>query len=357
MGNIYDRRIRKDDDGLLDRIWEDIGDGTSEETSRDDFRDLQKRISSAGKRRRNTVTALSAGAAAAALVLFLCLPPGKVFPGAGNDTPTDMLISMGVAVSDAQVSLRMDNDISLSLSDSASVTTSEEKETYIVSSPGIEVEVGNGRILKLEVPSGRQFHLTLSDGTSVWLNSESALEYPASFDGLGSRTVRLVGEAFFEVARDENCPFIVELEGNEKIEVLGTSFNVNSYPENECNVTTLLSGSISYLQEGSDNIILRPDQQIRTGRTGDSTEVVDVESDTAIDWKGRVITFENESLPVLARRLSRMYGIEIIVGSHLSDCTFTGRISYDKGVDFITRLLTETSGISCEVRDGRIILD
>lgn len=361
MGRIYNRLIRKDQDSLLDSIWENIehgdGDCGSDSPDSEDLEDLRSRIARATEKRSKRVRLLYAGVAAAAF-LAVCFPIARIIQDPGNGTPTDRLKSMGVAVSEAQVSLIMDNDISLALSDSAEVRTCEGKEAYIVGSPGIEVEVGSGRILKLEVPSGKQFHLTLSDGTSVWLNSESVLEYPASFEGLRNRTVKLSGEAFFEVTRNEECPFIVELAEDGRIEVLGTSFNVNSYPENGCSITTLISGKIAYSMNDNENsIIIHPDQQIRAGAETGTAEVLNVETGATTDWKGGNITFDDEKLSVLARRLSRMYGIEIVVDSRVADYTFTGRISYDKGVDFITRLLEETSGIVCEIKDGKIILN
>ena len=148
------------------------------------------------------------------------------------------------------------------------------------------------------------------------------------------------------------------VENGEKIKVLGTSFNVNAYPDNENNVTTLISGMISYTQpdSGSDHI-LHPDQQISVDKTSGTAAISKVETESAVSWKGHIISFEDEKLPVLARRLSRMYGIEIIVGEHLHDQSFSGRISYDKGVEFITELIEETSGIVCEVRNGKIILN
>lgn len=361
MGRIYNRLIGKDQDGLLDSIWEDIENGDvdcgTDSPDSEDLEDLRSRIARATEKRRKSARLLYAGVAAAAF-LAVCFPLARIIQSPDNGTPTDRLKSMGVAVSEAQVSLIMDNDISLALSDSAEVRICEGKEAYIVGSRGIEVEVGGGRILKLEVPSGKQFHLTLSDGTSVWLNSESVLEYPASFEGLRNRTVRLSGEAFFEVTRNEECPFIVELAENGRIEVLGTSFNVNSYPENGCSVTTLVSGKISYsLNDSENSITIHPDQQIRAGADMGTAEVLNVETGATTDWKRGNITFDDEKLSVLARRLSRMYGIEIVVDSRVADYTFTGRISYDKGVDFITRLLEETSGIVCEIMDGKIILN
>ena len=81
------------------------------------------------------------------------------------------------------------------------------------------------------------------------------------------------------------------------------------------------------------------------------------EADSAIEKTRCRRDSDNEKLPALAKRLSRMYGIEIVVAEHLEDHAFSGRISYDKGVDFITKLIGETSGIECEIRDGRIVLN
>ena len=114
---------------------------------------------------------------------------------------------------------------------------------------------------------------------------------------------------------------------------------------------------ISYSQSDSrTDHVLQPAQQIKVDRTDGTAEISDADTDSATSWKGRIITFNDEKLPTLAKRLSRMYGIEIIVGAHLHDQSFSGRISYDRGVEFITELMQETSGIICEVRDGKIIL-
>lgn len=358
MQKIHFRKISRNEEQLLEEIWEELDSQTDDlSAGRTDIMDIRDRIHSKERRRRNIVRTIYAAGAAAALGFLLWLPlrQGSEFHG---KSPADRLISMGVTVSQAQVSLKMDNDISLTLTDSASLMRETGDETSVVYSSGIEAKVGNERMLRLEVPSGRQFHLRLADGTSVWLNSDSSLEYPASFDGHDTRTVKLSGEAFFDVARNERCPFIVELENGEKIKVLGTSFNVNAYPDNENNVTTLISGMISYTQpdSGSDHI-LHPDQQISVDKTSGTAAISKVETESAVSWKGHIISFEDEKLPVLARRLSRMYGIEIIVGEHLHDQSFSGRISYDKGVEFITELIEETSGIVCEVRNGKIILN
>ena len=119
------------------------------------------------------------------------------------------------------------------------------------------------RKLKVEVPNGRQFRLVLDDGSEVWLNAGSKLEYPATFENASERRVRIEGEAFFEIKRDTCCPFCVELGDGECIRVLGTSFNVNAYAGNGRHVTTLVTGRIGYAASaGAEEVVLEPNQQV-----------------------------------------------------------------------------------------------
>lgn len=208
-------------------------------------------------------------------------------------------------------------------------------------------------ILKLEVPAGRHFQMTLSDGTKVWLNASSTLEYPASFEGKKERRVRLTGEAFFEVSRNEKCPFYVETGNQESVQVLGTSFNINAYPENSKHFTTLVTGKISYqIEEGKEPVILSPDQQVSFDCVSGAMKVAQVDASAFAAWKDGWIYFEDETLPDLAKRLSRVYGVEIKVAERLRNYSFSGKISYERGVDYITRLMEETNGVVCEVENG-----
>ena len=205
----------------------------------------------------------------------------------------------------------------------------------------------------VRVPRGNEYRLILSDGTKVWLNASSTLEYPASFEGKKERRVRLTGEAFFEVCRNEKCPFYVETGNQESVQVLGTSFNINAYPENSKHFTTLVTGKISYqVEEGKEPIILSPDQQVSFDCVSGDMKVAQVDASAFTAWKDGWIYFEDETLPDLAKRLSRVYGVEIKVAERLRNYSFSGKISYERGVDYITRLMEETNGVVCEVENG-----
>ena len=161
---------------------------------------------------------------------------------------------MGVTISDDQVILKMGNEVVMSLDSAARIEQNTADDVAQQTAAGKKLALASERILKREVPAGRHFQMTLSDGTKVWgPNASSTLEYPASFEGKKERRVRLTREAFFEVSRNEKCPFYGETGNQESVQVLGTSFNINAYPENSKHFTTLVTGKISYqVEEGRE---------------------------------------------------------------------------------------------------------
>jgi ferric-dicitrate binding protein FerR (iron transport regulator) len=117
----------------------------------------------------------------------------------------------------------------------------------------------------MSTPKGRQFQVTLPDGTKVWLNAASSLRYPTVFTG-AERKVTVTGEAYFEVAHNERMPFVVNVNDKEEVTVLGTHFNVNAYDNEKAIHTTLLQGSVKVVNRqpavGNQQLaILKPGQQ------------------------------------------------------------------------------------------------
>ena len=121
--------------------------------------------------------------------------------------------------------------------------------------------VPDGRMQQVVVPAGQRVELRLADGTKVWLNSKSRLEYPSSF-GRRSRRVTLCGEGYFEVAHDERKPFVVET-GQYDVRVLGTTFNVYAYDNDRAAFeTALMEGSVevSSRSDASQRLVLQPNE-------------------------------------------------------------------------------------------------
>lgn len=163
--------------------------------------------------------------------------------------------------------------------------------------------------VNLNVPKGTVFDVVLEDGTHVWLNADSRLRFPSAFPG-GERRVFVKGEAYFEVAHDPKKPFIVE-GGGQQLRVLGTSFNISAYRNDDATFTTLVEGSVELkAQGGGSGIVLRPGQQARldAGAAGFTTAEVDTRE--LISWKEGMFVFEGNTLEQVMRQLARWYDME-----------------------------------------------
>lgn len=182
----------------------------------------------------------------------------------------------------------------------------------------------------ISTPRGRQFQLTLADGTQVWLNAESSLTYPTSFSGK-ERTVQISGEAYFEVAKNTAMPFKVKLNTQTAIEVLGTHFNVNSYTNEPQMKTTLLEGSVKITAAGKNNL-LAPGQQAVIAAAGTAGEIKvlnNVAIDEVMAWKNGLFNFENAKLEAVMRQISRWYDIEVVYENGVPDIEFGGKMGRD----------------------------
>ncbi|MFR6541670.1 MAG: FecR family protein [Butyricimonas virosa] len=162
----------------------------------------------------------------------------------------------------------------------------------------------------LEVPRGSEFKVVLGDGTRVWMNALTKLVYPESFRG-EKREVFLTGEAYFEVASNVEVPFIVKTADME-ITVLGTSFNVKAYPEDENVVTTLVSGKVSQeYTKSEEEVILNPSDQAVYTKSSGELKVERVDVNEVICWKNGRMILKNRSLKEIFCELARWYDFEV----------------------------------------------
>ena len=162
---------------------------------------------------------------------------------------------------------------------------------------------------KLEIPRGGEFCLTLSDGTRVWLNSETSIQYPVAF-GAKERRVFVQGEAYFEVAKDANKPFTVQFMSS-SVTVLGTSFNIRAYPEEKQSQTTLAEGSVRIYSPGS-SMLLKPGEQVEVNALSGGMVKREVEVKSFTSWKDGRFVFEQQPLEDIMRTLERWYDIRVI---------------------------------------------
>lgn len=216
-----------------------------------------------------------------------------------------------------------ESSVLLTLSDGSQVLLDTVKNGRITLQGGTVAKVTNGvfeyekigsevQYNVISTPKGKQFQLRLSDGTSVWLNAESSIKYPVVFTGK-ERLISVTGEVYMEVARNPSIPFRVEVSGGTSVEVLGTSFNVNAYNNEQSVRTTLLDGAIRVAMKGAAHKLLKPGQQALTTTRNKPIQVFDdVNAVSVVAWKNGVFDFDDVPLEEAMRQLARWYDIEVI---------------------------------------------
>lgn len=205
------------------------------------------------------------------------------------------------------------------------------------------------------VPRGGEYELRLADGTRVWLNSDSELHFPVQFSGK-ERQVILKGEAFFKVAKDSLRPFIVDACRKMKVEVLGTEFNVQAYPEDEELRTTLNRGKVR-IGIGDEKLMLYPNQQAVCYVQRNTLEMRQVKAGNYSAWKDGKFIFEDECLENILNRLARWYNISFLYRSgDLKDFHFTGDL--EKYDDFSVALwmLEKSTNIRFQVTGKSVVV-
>jgi transmembrane sensor len=208
-------------------------------------------------------------------------------------------------------------------------------------------------------PKGQQRHLVLEDGTQVWLNANSELQYKKSFSGSKTREVYLDGEAFFDVTEDKDMPFVVHASGL-AIKVLGTAFNVKSYADDRVVQTTLVSGKVNIATTTDDPVqfTLLPNQQAlfsKDSRTMALEEAIVTEN--YIAWKSGWMIFDNTPFKDIKKTLERWYDVSIVMEDENSlSCTFSAKFK-DKTLEEVLELFRNTESISYRIVDDQVFID
>lgn len=190
----------------------------------------------------------------------------------------------------------------------------------------------------LYVPAGQRVRLTLQDGTEVWLNSQTKLSYPTFFSG-EERRVTVEGEAFFDVAKNPEKPFIVSSRGVE-MKVLGTKFNVYSYPGKESIQTSLLEGGLKvyFPNAESNGITLKPNEQVTIN--GTQMKVSTLPHADYFLWRDGIFSFINEPLINILKKLELYYDVKIIVEDPtIYSWEYTGKFRQQDGIDQILHMI------------------
>lgn len=194
--------------------------------------------------------------------------------------------------------------------------------------------------------------LALSDGTQVWLNSESSLRYPVAFSG-ATREVEITGEAYFEVAKDKVKKFIVKGSGI-TTEVLGTHFNINTYKDGEALKVTLLEGKVKTISRDGASATLKPGQQAQIDASGRIALNDDVDLTAVMAWKNGFFSFEGTHIKELMKEISRWYDVEVVFQAVPQE-TFTGKIDRNLSLASVLKGLADTR-VNYRIENGKRLI-
>lgn len=209
------------------------------------------------------------------------------------------------------------------------------------------------RYNSVTIPAGERFAVILSDGTKVYLNSNSYIRYPVNFSG-DTRDVTLVGRAYFDVAKSK-IPFIVNT-SDMKVEVLGTSFDVESRKNGKSTSVILVEGSVKVLADGQSRII-SPDEKLSIDRFKRNISITNVDAKTLTLWKDGVLVLKDNTFDEMIESLCSWYGVEIIDNSTVPETErFNGRFDREN-IATAVETIALSAKVGYRIEDGKLIIE
>jgi hypothetical protein len=311
----------------------------------------QEKIAGINRKRRYNFVLATASAAAILLMFFFLYQPDS-----GNKNDRTAVVSAEPGK----------NRATLIMSDGRKVDLTDSTNTIVKDASGAKIKIDKGKkidyknsatasenpvINTIMIPRSGTFKVVLSDGTQVYINSESSLSYPVAFSG-EKRAVTLKGEAFFKVAEDKRHPFVVQCDGN-YITVTGTEFNVNSYDAGKT-VTTLISGGV-LLSNNSGTATLVPGLQGTMTTSG--ITLLRVDPSVYSSWVDGKFEFDNIELGEMLRILSRWYDVDFeFTDNDISKLTFTASFPKNENLSFIVNLIERISSARFVQEGAKVIV-
>lgn len=219
---------------------------------------------------------------------------------------------------------------------------------------GEEKEVVETLYHTITIPRGGEYDLLLSDGSRLRMNSESEIRVPVTFEK-GQREVFMKGEIYFDIVRDSLAPFVVHTHQGD-IRVLGTSFNVRDYQDENFLETTLVNGKVAFEREGNYSY-LKPGEQLRLNKEDGKTTVETVDVLLYCSWKDGRFVFEKQRLEVIMNTIARWYNINVFYeSSSVKDILFTGNIKRYSDLEQVVNMLKLINKIDIDIKDRNVFV-
>lgn len=327
----------------------------SQDTKEKAIKRLEESLRAYNRKRKIRLFAYMAAACAAALVLSVLYVQTN-FNRSEETAISSADYIVGNALDSEDIRLITGNettafqenvDIEINHLGAARIKTEKESEK--------EVSIDKGVLNKLIVPYGKRSVLTLSDGSKIWLNSGSVLEFPARFSG-EKREIQLVsGEMYIEVASDKKRAFYVHTSGFQ-VKVYGTRFNVSTYSGAPQSIV-LAEGRVSLKSGNNKETFLSPDQQAICSDNGDF-DIRKVNADQYISWKNGYLMFEDTPMPEVLKQIERYYNLSFNYDKDvtLKDITCTGKIILSDNMDNVMTTLALISSTKYKKENNKIYI-
>ncbi|MFX1706833.1 DUF4974 domain-containing protein [Chitinophaga sp. CC14] len=299
--------------------------------------------------------------AAAVLLLAVAGAAGLQLAKEKNK-PMAAIHTTDVAPGSRKATLKLGNGTTIVLDDAQNGVIASQGKTVIKKS-------GNGQLVydasasvateitynTITTPNGGEYEVILPDGSHVWLNAASSIRFPAAFTG-STREVEINGEAYLEIVKNAKAPFIV-VSGKHSVEVLGTTFNIQSYPKEENITTTLIQGSIR-IAAGKYTKVLQPGQQSLVSSNNVNSKIrlaTGVNIDEVLAWRNGKFIFDDASLKTVVSQLERWYDVNIDY-TGMEDYRFNGEISRNVSLSKVLKMMELTSNIHYKINDRNIYM-
>ncbi|WP_090992486.1 FecR family protein [Pedobacter insulae] len=288
-----------------------------------------------------------------------------------NQNPTDQIAIVKPKASKHNVEPGSNKAV-LTLANGKQITLNDKANGVLTKQAGVVITKNKDGQLQYQItseatagintistPRGGQYQLILVDGTKVWLNAASAITFPTKFNG-NERRVEIVGEAYFEVAKNVGQPFKVKSK-NQVIEVLGTHFNVNTYDDEVADKTTLLEGSVKVSKVTNGEVlrgnskVLKPGQQASVSADQSQISVEIADEDEAVAWKNGYFKFNKADIQTIMRQVSRWYNVDVEYKGEMNKDLFVGKINRSEHVEEVLNIL-QRSKINVAIKGRTIII-
>lgn len=290
--------------------------------------------------------------------ILLVVGAYQIFTGQGEENP----MAHTITPISSKAYIRMDNGERVGLgldtgymveTDGTKIIREKNKVMYTNAGNSAQEEVVYNELI---VPRGGEYMLILSDSSKIWINAGSRLKYPVCFKGNNREVYLLEGEAYFDVTKNEDKPFWV-FTSRGSVKVLGTEFNVRDYSDEDQVVTTLVNGSIQYMDDvdADKREILQPGYQIVVNKEMEEWQIRKVNMNEFTAWKDGLYVFNNLTLEELMKTVERNYDVTVFFANEAcKSLRFSGDLQKYENVEYFLRYIETGGDVRFMVKD-RII--